>query len=385
MPHISLRKILLITGFLLLVALIATLLYSIAFKKTPTPPSAPTPTPSATLPTARPGAPRTTVDGRTVLIGADGTAVEAPTAITTTGSVFSTTANTGNVRFYQPRSGEFQQVAIDGTIKQLGEKSFLGAENVTWSPTSEQAVIEFPDGANIVYDFQSDTQYTLPKHWEDFSFNKTGESLAFKSLALDPDNNWLGTANVDGTAAKAIEPLGRNAASVDVLWSPRGDILGYQHDIFLIGLNGENYRSLTVPGVGMQAKWTPDGQRLLYSVSSAATGYRPTVWLVDASGEAIGANRHSIGVTTWADKCTFSSQTKVVCAVPTELPEGAGLSPSIADSYRDNLFAIDLATGTREQIGPDVPIETVRQLSVSTDGLWLTIETIFGGISRLRL
>ena len=77
---------------------------------------------------------------------------------------------------------------------------------------------------------------------------------------------------------------------------------------------------------------------------------KPLLWIVDAQGDTINQNRQSLGINTWADKCTFASNTEIYCAVPTNLEKGAGLVPALANKTVDELYKIDLATGAKKLI-----------------------------------
>jgi len=67
--------------------------------------------------------------------------------------------------------------------------------------------------------------------------------------------------------------------------------------------------------------------------------------VVNATGDEIGTGRKKLNVDTWADKCTFYSDSKLYCAVPEKLDEGAGLFPELAKTTKDNLYQIDPTTG----------------------------------------
>ncbi|MFA5954847.1 MAG: hypothetical protein WC817_04945 [Patescibacteria group bacterium] len=401
MPNFINRRLLLIVGFLFLCVLLAALLYVMFFRSMP---SAVTPTinngiPGANLPTANTGQPSVIPSAGTGSLPAgpagQGTGQLKTQKLINENARFSTLDPTTNgLLFYNAADGTFGKSDSSGNIQSLTNAKFPSVQSVTWAPDRSQAVLEFPDGANILYNFQSKHQVTLPQHWEDFSFNDTGKQLAFKSMGLDVDNRWLGIANPDGSGSEAIEPLGANADSVTVAWSPTGQVVGLQHkpsgadqqEIFFIGLQGENFRSLTVPGLGFVPSWTPDGQQLLYSVTSARSGYRPELWIVNASGEQIGTGRRSLSVNTWANKCTFSSNDRLYCAVPQSLPDGAGLTPDIAATIPDSIYEIDLKTGQKTLVGdPNVPI-TARSLYTSKDGSKLFIEDAQnGGIFTVAL
>ena len=356
MEEFSYKRILVIIGFFILVAFFATLLYLFFFRQPAVPPvnevGGP---PIGGLPRVGPGTPSGTkpTEPGALPTGKETPSPEANGGLTEVKPIVSTpvaapTVDGQTALYYQPTDGLFYRLTPEGQVEKLSDQVFYNVSQVTWSPNKNAAVLEYPDGSNIVYNFQTKKQVTLPKHWEEFSFSPDGDKLAFKSMGLESDSRWLGVSDTEGVQSEAIEPLGDNAKTVTVSWSPNRQIVAYQREvkstdkqeIFFIGLNGENFRSMTVPGLGMRSQWTPDGKSLLYSVSSPTNEYKPLLWIADASGENIGANRHSLGVNTWANKCAFTDATNLICAVPRELPTGAGLTPGIADTLPYNFYSI---------------------------------------------
>ena len=267
---------------------------------------------------------------------------------------------TGALRFYSDQDGKFYRIGRDGTVTLLNDTVFYNVERVTWAPAGSASILEYPDGSNIYYNFDSKRQVTLPKHWQDFSFDTTGTKIAAKSLGLSPDNRWLVTANAEGTDVTLVEPLGENASRVAVDWSPNNQIVALsrtgeplgadRQQVIPIGLHGENFRALTVEGRDLRSQWSPDGRRLLYSVYNAASNYKPELWIDAALGDTIGTDRRLLSVNTWADKCTFAGERYVYCGVPETLRVGAGLAPSSADFTPDRLFRIDLDSGVRTEV-----------------------------------
>ncbi len=271
--------------------------------------------------------------------------------------------NGGDFRYYNANDGKFYRVMPNGQIQSLSDQIFYNAQKVTWAKNKNEAVVEYPDGSKIIYNFDTNKQVTLPKHWQDFSFSADGSQIAAKSMGLDPANRWLVTVNNDGTGAKLIEPMGENADKVTVDWSPNQQVVafsqtgepqgGERREVLFIGLNGENFKSTVVEGSGFQPQWSTTGKKLLYSVYSSKSDFKPELWLVDSYGDSIGNNRQSLKINTWADKCTFSNDNTAFCAVPKNLPTGAGMSPGIADYNYDALYKIDLATGLKTLIPLD--------------------------------
>ncbi|MCX6796656.1 MAG: hypothetical protein NTW06_04135, partial [Candidatus Falkowbacteria bacterium] len=238
----------------------------------------------------------------------------------------------------------------------LSDKIFHDVQTVTWSPNRQAAILEYPDGANIVYNFNTQQQITLPQHWKDFNFSPNGDKIVLKSMGLDPDNRWLAVANADGSKVQAIEPMGEEDDSVYTDWSPNNQMIALhtegldfnRQDVYFVGLNNENFKSMVIEGRGFQPKWSPTGDRLMYSVYSSDNDMKPLLWIADAQGDNIGANRHSLNVETWANKCVFASSNTLYCAVPESLQKGAGLFPELAKGTKDQLYQINTDTGMKK-------------------------------------
>ena len=68
-------------------------------------------------------------------------------------------------RFYNQQDGKFYQLNGAGQASELSDEVFFNVDNVVWSPSNNESIIEYPDGSNIFYDFDTKQQVTLPKHW----------------------------------------------------------------------------------------------------------------------------------------------------------------------------------------------------------------------------
>lgn len=356
---------------------------------TPEVPPAPevpvTPTPTG-LPPAAPSAPRVPVAP-----GAPGAPAPSTTAqggLTQTSLLSSTpvlapflSADGTTLQFYNRVDGKFYRIKPDGTLELLSDRVFFNVSNVTWAGDTNQAILEYPDGSNIVYNFETEKQVTLPRHWQQFSFSPRSDGIAFLSLGTDEDARWLATSAPDGSQTKPIEPLGANASKVQVAWSPNEKVIAFsktgqpqgvnEQEILLVGQNKENFKSLVVNGLGFRGTWSPDGTRLLYSATSSADGFRPQLWITDGTPDRIGQGKTSFGLNTWADKCTFGTNTTIYCAVPQNLPEGAGLYPAAAQNLPDQLWKVNLTTGERTRIAIPTEDHTIGNIVISKDERYL--------------
>ncbi len=335
-------------------------------------PSAPGQQPGGQVPT---GPPETEIPAVSPI--ADG-GITQVTPVAPTSTRGATLTSDGGLNYYSRSDGKFYRMNADGTVSALSDRQFYNVDQATFSPAGDSAILEYPDGSNIYYDFGTQRQVTLPRHWEDFDFNPQGNQIVAKSIGIDPGNRFLITSNPDGSGAIPIQELGNNADKVKVAWSPNNQIVATaetgrpqgldRQEIYFIGQHHENFRSLVVEGLNFQPQWSPDGEQLLYSTAASLSDWKPRLWVVDASGDNIGLNRRMINVDTWADKCTYADTETLYCAVPTELPRGAGLQPRVADNTPDELYRIDLVTGLQTRVAIPEGSHTVDQIMVAPDG-----------------
>lgn len=300
----------------------------------------------------------------------------------------------GQLRYYNSDDGKFYKLDASGKLVTLSDKVFYQVDKVTWSNSGDKAILEYPDGSKITYDFLTKKQVTLPKHWEDFSFSPDSSQISAKSIGDDVSNRWLIIANADGTRASSLSAIGNNADDVYPIWSPNNQAAAMytrgvdfnRQEVFFVGLNDENFKSTIINGRGFDPQWSDAGDKLLYSVYSSDNNMNPSLWIVNAQGDNIGQNRTNLGLSTWASKCTFATNDEVYCAVPDVLPEGAGLFPELADKTQDSLYKIDLKTGTKKLIA--IPENATNVSSIMVPGaqnkLYFT-DKITGQIYEINL
>ncbi len=296
-----------------------------------------------------------------------------------------TMSNDGQLRYYNQSDGKFYKLDENGKITALSDKVFHQVKNVTWSAAGNKAILEYPDGSKITYDFATQKQVTLPKHWEDFSFSPDSNQISAKSMGKDVENRYLITANADGSKAVSLSAIGNNADDVYPIWSPNNQIAAMytrgvdfnRQEVFFVGLNGENFKSTIINGRGFESQWSDKGDKLLYSVYNSDDNMNPTLWVVGAQGDNIGQNRTDLQLNTWSSKCTFATNDEVYCAVPKNLPANAGLFPELADNTTDNLYKIDLKTGTKKLIAVPENAANISSIMVgrSQNRLYFTDKT----------
>jgi len=404
------KKAIIIVGFVLAVLILGYLLYALFFQSSQTEitPEPETPADQGSLPIAQTGTGQIIDSGQSQggLLTPEGVKSAPASAVAQGGLTITTelnqdaslgaalSADGNDLIYYNKQDGKFYRMTKDGKTTLLSDTVFHQVQKITWSPNRDKAILEYPDQAKIIYNFKTNSQVSLPKHWQDFDFSPDGSKIVMKSLAESADNRWLAITNDQGTEAQKIAALGENEASVYPSWSPNNQTVAMftegvgldQQSVFFVGLNEENFKSLTIEGRGFIPEWSPQGDRLLYSVYSSSNDLKPELWVTLAQGEAIGAGRTKLNIQTWADKCVFASATEAYCAVPEELPEGAGLFRELAQNTKDNLYKIDVQTGLKKLIAiPDGQF-TMSDLIVSDNGYYLYFtDAQTGKINKIKL
>lgn len=323
----------------------------------------------------------------------------APTGVTVLAGETTFAANvaatSAGLNYYDASDGRFYAIDGDGNPVRLSDRSFPAVESAVWSRKGDKAVIVFPDQSKIVYDFEQETQVTLPRHWQDFAFSADGGTIVAESIGLDPANRWLVAAAADGSGTRLIEPLGENADLVTVSVAPSGSIVAFSdtgdpvgfdsRDLLPISPNGENLGALRVEGFGFTPQWSPGGNRLVYSAAAGVDDYLPALWVVRADGSSVGGSRMKLPVRTWADKCTFANDDVMYCAEPRGMPSGAGLQRDITVGLSDRLLRVDLTTGAISYLAQDVFEEPVSALQLSRDGSRLFVAGPDGRLKAVDL
>lgn len=402
------KKILLIIGFIASVFLFAFILYRLFFTPQQGPATVGTGVdeeaitgtlPESVLETIREI--QETTNTATTLTEADEIAsggLTQTTILTNTAIYAPNTSSDGNgVSYYNESDGRFYTIDENGNVVALSDQQFLNAETVVWNKDSDAVVVEFPDGSNIVYNFETEEQVTLPTHWEDFDFSPVQDEIIAKSMALDPSARALVITNADGSSTQTIAALGDNGDKVDVNWSPNDQVVAFANTstaisagidrnmIFPVGKNNENYKGLVVEGLNFLGNWSPDGKTLLYSVVGNYSENKPLLWTVSATSATMGDNRSSLGLTTWADKCTWTSSSTLYCAVPLEMPENAGLGRELYKTLPDGIYKVDLSSGRSTLIGIPSESTSVNNISVSTDESELYFTNNYGQLEIMQL
>lgn len=352
--------------------------------------------PDATLPEQNPG---TNTDQAQPI--ADGGPTQTQTVVDQFSGGMMVNPNTNTVQWYDRTTGKFYRLGPDGQPVLMTDAAYIGANSVNWSPNGNQAIITFPDGSKILYDFTTKKQTTLPTELNNFSWSPQSDQIVSKYLdSNNTDNQWLVITKPDGSQSQTVEQLGANADRVIPTWSPNDQVVGTyqksvnstQSQIYFLGTQGENYPSALVDGLGFIPNWSPDGRKLLYSTYTADNNNNPHLFIMNGSADKLGTGMIDLGLDTWADKCAFTSDSMTVyCAVPYYLNEGSGIHREFSQGVPDNVYKIDLTTGVSQIIARPVDSDlqqrfSMTNLQLNADGSYLYFtDAATGTIEKIRL
>jgi hypothetical protein len=285
--------------------------------------------------------------------------------------------------YYDRENQGFYRVNDDGSVFKMSENKFYSVVDVVWSPTKNQALIEYPEDDNVVYnkvlyDFDKDRAITsFQKEMKDFNFSNNGEKISAKWIGDYEDHNYIVSSDIHGNNFKFVEPIGSKRKDVQTVWSPDSEILATyresvdanRQEVYFINENNKNLSSLIVDGRGFEVAWNPKGDKILYSVFKAQTDYNPTLWIASGQGNGLGGGKRYVGLNTWVDKCDFSQNNGdiVYCAVPDYLPKGSGWYPELAKDVPYHIYQVDISTGRKQKVADPV----VNGSRVNIDQIYL--------------
>jgi dipeptidyl aminopeptidase/acylaminoacyl peptidase len=229
--------------------------------------------------------------------GTSGTFEATPDQTTLQLEVFCLKENPGRI-FY---TTAFQRIRVLSALG--GEAQELPLLGNSVSPTH--------DGQRITYDFEGDIWLadanglnpvnltSTPEFIEALpQWSPDGLAILYHGLnLLGPDQLDVYRMNADGSGVMNLTPDTPNSADGEPDWSPDGTKIVFRSertgtgDLYTMNADGSNVARLTEGNLDSGAKWSPDGQRILFArfldpltLGAYGTGYELFVINTDGTG-----------------------------------------------------------------------------------------------------
>jgi Tol biopolymer transport system component len=184
----------------------------------------------------------------------------------------------------------------------------------TWSPDGSQLACEAgfidPSRQGIYTIRTSDggglTQVTSNPGGDDIpdSYSPNGKRIAFTRQNAD-GSQTLDTVKLDGTGLRQLTPTGMDIEFGTGAWSPQGNVIlfsaraseGVYRTLWIVHSDGSGLHQLAIGGCGgsfsdpngrscVDPTWSPDGQKIAFSLFDAATGERD-IYTVNMNGTGL--------------------------------------------------------------------------------------------------
>ena len=295
----------------------------------------------------------------------------------TTSAALGTSPDT--VRYYEQTTGKSFVVNLR-TLKTdiLSEQRLSGFLRSWWVPRADRVVSSFQQSDGVAYrfyDYDTHTTTTIGSAVAAVAISPDGLRTAYLQHDGDALSLWIGA--VDGTSAQKIlktrvdEPQlswpQKNALS---LVSRRADRPGF--DLSLVGTDGTLVPVLTNKE-NLEAVWSPDASRLLYSFFTPDVGV--SLWVHDAT---TGVDA-PLGLPTSAEKCAWHPDgAHITCGVPVQSSLTRDV-PADHTATIDDIVTLDLVTGDQHRLygGTSASLISVIDPLVSSSGSSLVFTNLF--------
>ena len=271
--------------------------------------------------------------------------------------VLSPTINSSGdkVRYYSKANGNIFEVNFDGTgLVKISTSNLAGLLNILWSSDKEKVIGLFQKDDKIqkyLHNYQAGQSTLLNENIGQVAWSPDGKQIVLQTYDETAQTNTISISDADGSNLKnifqtRIKDMVLEWPTIDKI-SIHTKTSGLSDGLAMVinPSNGEFYRVLG--GIfGLNIKWSPLGNLLLYS-STSIEGKNPNLYVTDQTGQ----NKQALGINSITEKCVFSQDNRALfCAVPQSVSENA-VWPD--DYYKgltvtaDNFYKINLETGEK--------------------------------------
>lgn len=269
------------------------------------------------------------------------------------------TSDKTKVVYYFRSNGNVWQSNFDGSdLSQASTTTLENLVKVIWSPDKNKVITIFQDNLENIskyfYNYITGKALPLDKYINYIAWSPDSSKIAYQYQNDFTDNNNISTANPDGTKYTTL--LKTRMKNLIIEWPKGQDIFlrekpsGIaQSSLYLLNTLSRSFNNIMPNIYGLSIKWSYEGNKILYSKTNSK-GENIGIFIADRNG----TNEKSANVSTLAEKCTWSQDTRYIyCAIPKNITEAKVLPD---DFYKgtfisdDEFYKINTGTGEKTNI-----------------------------------
>lgn len=264
--------------------------------------------------------------------------------------------------FFDQQDNKIKVTEFDGTGEQELSESLSGVTAMGVAPTKDRAWLQLEDPAtddqiSLIYDFRAREAIRLENGIRAIDWSPDGQNLVYY-VEREGAAPQLRTTSFSGLEPRTIR---ENFILIDPIldWFAPDQIAYWlkpdsrrPSGVVTMRSTGSEAIELLGPLDAQDIIFSPNGE-LFFTTSNDPASDKPVAFVGTIADKSV----LTVPLTTWAKKCTWTSDSsRVVCFVPRDLPAGFEYPDDDAGLiYRDQLWSIDATTGEPQRVY-DVPV-----------------------------
>jgi len=280
-----------------------------------------------------------------------------------------------HVIYYQKDTGFVKQARLDGSgLEVISSFEIDGLNSVIWSSDKSKVVcskINNSGKEQYVYDYSVSKAFPLSSGFRNIVFSNNGQRIAYNYVNSANQTSSISVADADGENWKTVLDVRINNPIIQ--WVDSYKLAVYEHpsfesssSILIIDIGDAHLDRILAGSRGLSAKFSPDGDKLLYNSSDSDGGDFQIAFFDRKSKQ-----KTEVELKTFIEKCVWSKNNKdVYCAVLERLPSGD--LPDVfyekTTTTKDYFVKINAETGVETVIIPKITSLNVdaREMFLST-------------------
>lgn len=253
-----------------------------------------------------------------------------------------------NVLYYSKETGNVLSTDLQGeSTKSVTNFRIPDIITNIWSPDKAKVINIYKENDSIkkvLYDFSSNKAIPLDSRIKFVNFSTSQNRIVYQFIDSRLGINKISISDPDGLNWKTLQNI--RMENVRLFW-PKQDLIAIltapsglvKGSLLTTNANGGSLVRVLSDLFGLTVQYSSDGSFLLYSTTDQS-GHSPSLHLLKEGD----TNPQNLQINTISDKCAFSQNNNIYCAIPS-ITNGSLVLPddfykNIAN-FSDSFFKID--------------------------------------------